>query len=188
MQFIKAAANNKESFYMYRSFTTTALSIALVVICGWVLYAKATEGGQTYGPLPCSGCNLETPMPGPGTQTFLDAWTWDVRHTIAVWTQIVVVPGDKIIVCNGSSCVTYTMTNSNSYLGGPPTPQTSSPGGGAGGGIGGGGGSEGDGGGGGFGGDTCSVVPGTSTGCSSVNGVSLCQTIDTGYVDCGFGH
>ncbi|WP_277381661.1 hypothetical protein [Stenotrophomonas maltophilia] len=58
----------------------------------------------------------------------------------------------------------------------------------SGGGGGGGGGYEGSGDGGGFGGDTCSVVPGTTTACSTVNGVSLCQTIDTGYIDCGFGH
>ncbi len=129
--------------------TNAVLSIALVAVCGWVFYAKATEGGQTYGPLPCSACRLETPMPGPGTQTFLDAWAWDVRHTTAVWTQIVVKPNDKIVVCNGTACVTYTMTDSNSYLGGQATPQTSTPGGG-----GGGGGGEGGGGGGGGGGGT----------------------------------
>ncbi len=115
-----------------RPSTNAVLSIALAAACGWIFYAKATEGGQTYGPLPCSACRLETPMPGPGTQTFLDTWAWDVRHTAAVWTQIVVKPNDKVVVCNGTACVTYTMTDSNSYLGGKATPQTSTPGGGGG--------------------------------------------------------
>lgn len=127
--------------------TNAVLSIALAAVCGWVVYAKAAEGGEIYGPLPCSACRLESPMPGPGTQTFLDAWAWDVQHTAAIWKQIVVKPKDQIVVCNGTACVTYTMTDSNGYLGGQATPQTSSPGGGGTGDGGGSGGSTGGGGG-----------------------------------------
>lgn len=77
-------------------------------------------------------------MPGPGTKTFLEAWALDMRHRNP-FSQIVVSPKDQIVVCNGSYCVTYTMTDSNSYFGGQATPQTSNPGGGAGTGAGGGG-------------------------------------------------
>jgi len=120
------------------------LALVVVSLFGWTLYAKAAEGGSIYGPLPCSACRLETPMPGPGTKTFLEAWALDMRHRFP-FTQIIVEPKDQIVVCNGSYCVTYTMTDSNSYLGGQATPQTSSPGGD--GGNAGGGGSGGAGGG-----------------------------------------
>lgn len=112
----------------------SVLLAAILILGGWVWYAKASEGGELFGPLSCPACKLESPEPGVGTRTFLEAWAWDVRHTYWPPNQMYVNVNDKIMVCNGQSCVTYTLTDSGQYFGGKRESQTSSPGTGGGGG------------------------------------------------------
>lgn len=155
-----------------------------VIVAGFILAGLAVAADwvppRNWGPFNCTDCKVAPYMPDTSTLAYLR----DFKTSMDISGNRLFT-NDTVTVCAGAYCTTYTLTDSGDFLG-SGSKDNSSPGGGSGGGIGGGGGSEGDGGG--FGGDTCSVVPGTSTGCSTVNGVSNCQTIDTGFMDCGFGH
>jgi len=119
------------------------LLIGLVLTCGAIWCVDATGGGKRYGPLTCSACRLANPQADDATVAFLAVWERLVAATPAFWTQMIVYPGDAVVVCNGKACVSYTKTDSGQYMGATPVPQSPGPGfvnRGVGGGSGGGGG------------------------------------------------
>jgi len=117
----------------------SALLAAILIFGAWAWYANAAAP-ELFGPIECPACSLETPNPGIATKTFLEAWAWDVRHTYWAPNQMVVDVNDKVMVCNGTICVTYTLTDSGQYFGGKPERQTTNSSGGVGSGSGQGGG------------------------------------------------
>lgn len=78
---------------------------------------------------------LGTPEPGISAESVLKKY----NHPLPNAPAVTVGPGDKVILCNGTACVTYTRT-STGWLGGPPVKQQVVDGGGGGGGGGGSGG------------------------------------------------
>jgi len=147
---------------------------SIIAVFIFAFIASAIAIATVYGPFN-EIIYLGTPDPGVSAKDALKKYMVPVPNRS-------ITEGDQVILCNGTACVTYTRTY-NGWVGGPAVKQTVVNGGGGGGGGSGGG----SGGGGGFGGDNCSVRPRTGTACSSVNGVSVCETFDDHYVDCGFG-
>lgn len=139
--------------------------------------AIAASAGKYY----CPECTFDAPAAFGDTEMYIRS---EVNKHVNSWVDSKGNPLD-VTICNGTQCATFLYAKLSSVWLLKKLENSNWKGSSSGGG---GGGMEDGGPGGGFGGDQCSVVPGTSTGCSTVNGVSLCQTIDTGYVDCGFGH
>lgn len=102
--------------------------IGVVLTCGVVWYVDATGGPKRYGPLTCAGCRLAHPQADDATKAFLKSWEDLVARTPAFWTQMIVEPGDIVVVCNSKACVSYTKTDSGQYMGGDPVPQSPGPG------------------------------------------------------------
>lgn len=117
--------------------------ISLLIFSTFSICAAAIA--SLYGPF---HVNIQLGTPYGGYE--VDKAIRDLRNAPAV-----LVPGDKVVLCNSNACVTYTKT-STGWLGGPPTKQEVVDGGG---GNGGGGGDGGGGGGGGGGGWTPTPPP-----------------------------
>ncbi len=154
----------------------------LILVATAALALAASTLAFERGPYFCNDCHVASPVPDARTLEVIK----DSRAPIDYVPLFAWATGTTYQICNATHCTVYHENFESNWVGEGQTPRE---------GVmpepiyeGGGGGMEDGGPGGGFGGDQCSVVPGTSTGCSTVNGVSLCQTIDTGYVDCGFGH
>ena len=116
------------------------LLVGLLLTCGVIWYVDAAGEGKLYGPLQCRACGLANPQADKATATFLAVWERKVASPPLLWTQMIVNPGDTVLVCNRQACVRYTKTDSGQYTGGAAVPQSSGPGVGNGGGGGSGGG------------------------------------------------
>lgn len=66
-------------------------------------------GTRTYGPIDCASCV----MPWPSLQDARD--TENILNQEAISNQL--SPGDKVIVCNQESCVTYQLTSEGRWNG-----------------------------------------------------------------------
>lgn len=102
--------------------------IGVILTCAVIWYVEATGGAKRYGPLTCVACRLAHPQADDATKAFLKSWEGMVARTPAFWTQMIVEPGDIVVVCNSKACVSYAKTDSGQYMGGDPVPQSPGPG------------------------------------------------------------
>lgn len=109
------------------------VAVALLGTSAWLLALER-------GPFVCNSCILQTPLPDPNTRNFIEAQ----RPLLEV---PLINIGDTYVVCNSAACVTYALTASGEFVGGPIQPIVNAGGGGGGGGNEGGGGGYGGGGG-----------------------------------------
>lgn len=104
-----------------------ALTLTGAALAAW-------GGDRTYGPWSCSSCTVVSPMPDAGTRAYIvsRAVSRQEEYSFAGYA-----PGDKIVVCNATTCTTYVVTDTGDYLGIKQEPITPSSGTGGGGGSGG---------------------------------------------------
>lgn len=160
----------------------------LVAAAGLALAASTLAFER--GPYLCTDCAVASPVPDARTLETLKRSRAPIDYVpLFAWAT-----GTTYQICNPTHCTVYHENFEGNWVGEGqtvrqgelPQPIDEGDGAGSGGGMGDGGGSGG-GPGGGFGGDECSVVPKTGNACTSANGITHCQTIDSSYVDCGFG-
>lgn len=92
-----------------------------VVAAGLGAYSLvvASEGGKTYGPYTCIPCGLVNPNPDASTAIFLKGMDKGTGGPLGnmISSKLLMMAGDKIIVCNRGFCVDYVKTNSDDYAG-----------------------------------------------------------------------
>ena len=126
--------------------------LATIVVLGAMLplaFANWPFGwsSNVYGPVSCSDCGGQTPIPDVATKAFLVRYTQVTNKKNHGTFEHSIQPGSKIIVCTRSYCVTYQMTDSRDWNGTsresitspPPAAGGTGSGGGSGAGQGGGG-------------------------------------------------
>lgn len=153
--------------------TRLLLGGVVVAVAGLAIAASA---GKYY----CPECTFNEPAAFGDTEMYIRS---EVNQHVNSWVDSKGNPLD-VTICNGTQCATFLYVKLSSVWLLKKLENSNWKGSGGGGG---GGGMEGGGPGGGFGGDECSVVPKTGSACVGVNGVNHCQTIDSSYIDCGFG-
>lgn len=108
-------------------FSLSSVFLIGMLFLGVAWYVRAIGSGKRYGPITCSACSLGSPQADAATVVFISVWERKVAQTPMFWTQMIVHPGDVVIVCNARACVPYTKTDSGQYMGGTADPQRSSP-------------------------------------------------------------
>lgn len=164
-------------------------AVFILVFAGGLALAASTLAFER-GPYLCTDCAVASPVPDARTLETLKRSRAPIDYVpLFAWAT-----GTTYQICNPTHCTVYHENFEGNWVGEGQTvrqgelPQPIDEGDGGGG----GGGGMGDGGGpgvggGGFGGGECSVHPRTGNACSTVNGISHCQTFDDSFVDCGFG-
>jgi uncharacterized membrane protein YgcG len=177
-------AADRSSFRIHRR-----KAVFILVVAGGLALAASTLAFER-GPYLCTDCAVASPVPDARTLETLKRSRAPIDYVpLFAWAT-----GTTYQICNPTHCTVYHENFEGNWVGEGQTvrqgelPQPIDEGDGGGG----GGGGMGDGGGpgvggGGFGGGECSVHPRTGNACSTVNGISHCQTFDDSFVDCGFG-
>jgi hypothetical protein len=84
-----------------------------VAVAAWSI----GSGKGTFGPLHCTTCWGQTPIPDVSTKAFLQQYVNANSYQAYGKRFYKQNPGDKIIVCNGEVCTTYEMTDSRDWSG-----------------------------------------------------------------------
>lgn len=98
------------------------VATAAIVAVGVALpFAHATwpigNASSVFGPASCTQCRGQTPLPDTATRAFLTNYTQVTNKNNSGTFKESIQPGSKVIVCNGSHCVTYQMTDSYDWNG-----------------------------------------------------------------------
>lgn len=72
--------------------------------------------GRTYGPFNCPACQGQFPIPDDATSAFIKRYELENRR-ITAQVHTVLLAGAKMVICNGSVCITYQKTTSTDWYG-----------------------------------------------------------------------
>lgn len=98
-------------------FAVSALTLTGAALAAW-------GGDRTYGPWSCASCTVASPMPDAGSKAYILSRLRSMRQK---YTFASFAPGDKIVICNATTCTTYVVTDTGDFLGVKQEPITKAP-------------------------------------------------------------
>lgn len=120
--------------WLIATFLVVAIAALPVAYAIWPFDPAPT----VFGPVNCNACQLQARIPDDATKAFLNTYRDATNKQRKGSFEYSIQTGSKVIVCNGSHCATYELTDSYDWNGTNQEPITRPPSGGGGSGSGGG--------------------------------------------------